>query len=40
VGVTVRLAPQSLVLWRVSNGQVSEVWEHHYDLFASDEFWS
>ncbi len=31
---------QNILLWRVSNGQVSEVWEHHRDLFTYDEFWS
>ncbi len=34
------LEDRNVLLWRVSDGQVSEVWEHHYDLFASDEFWS
>ena len=34
------LEDRNVLLWRVSDGQVSEVWERHYDLFASDEFWS
>ena len=23
-----------------SNGRISEVWEHHYDLYAVDDYWS
>lgn len=34
------LEDRNVLLWRVADGRVSEVWEHHYDLFASDEFWS
>jgi ketosteroid isomerase-like protein len=34
------LVDRNILLLRIANGRVSEVWEHHYDLFAVDEFWS
>ncbi|GAC1336359.1 MAG: hypothetical protein NVSMB17_19920 [Candidatus Dormibacteria bacterium] len=35
-----QLEDRTLLSWRVSSGHVSELGEHHDDVFGSDEFWS
>ena len=34
------LDDRNVLLLRIASDRVSEVWEHHYDLFTFDEFWS
>ena len=34
------LNDRNVLLFRIADDRAAEVWEHHYDLFSVDEFWS
>lgn len=33
------LEDHNVIVWHCSNGRITEVWEHHEDLYAVDSFW-